>query len=131
MYALSAYCASARRPIDQLNKICGCTADLKEKVLNAKFYNTCRIAPSKLPRLREFARGHGNAGFSRFITSDDGQTYHLPTAEYDRSGDLTRSQVLSQARAAANSTGRDNAVLVTESKGRTWNGLQKVEGGRY
>jgi hypothetical protein len=72
-----------------------------------------------------------NAGFSRFITSDDGQTYHLPTAEYDRSGDLTRSQVLSQARAAANSTGRDNAVLVTESKGRTWNGLQKVEGGRY
>jgi photosystem II stability/assembly factor-like uncharacterized protein len=66
------------------------------------------------------------AGFSRYITSDDGNTYHLPTAEYDRSGILTRSQVLSQAKAAANSTGKSNAVLVTESAGRTWNGLTKV-----
>ena len=66
------------------------------------------------------------AGFSRYITSDDGITYHLPTAEYDRSGNFTRSQVLSQATAAANSTGKANAVLVTESNGRTWSGLSKV-----
>jgi hypothetical protein len=65
------------------------------------------------------------AGFSRLITSDDGVTYHLPTAEYDRSGNFTKSEVLAQAKAAANSTRKSNAVLVTESAGRTWNGLTK------
>ena len=72
-----------------------------------------------------------DAGFSRFITSDDGQTYHLPMAEYDRSGNLTRSQVLNQAKAAAASTGKNSAILVTESTGRRWSGLQSAEGRRY
>jgi hypothetical protein len=36
-------------------------------------------------------------GFNRTITSDDGVTYHLPTAEYYRSTHLTRTQVLERA----------------------------------
>lgn len=63
-------------------------------------------------------------GFSRFITSDDGTTYHLPTAEYDRSGQFTRQQVLDSAKAAASETGKAFAALVTESEGRQWVGLQ-------
>ena len=65
-------------------------------------------------------------GFSRLITSDDGVTYHLPTAEYNYIGSKTASEVLELAKAAANETRRKYAVLVTESKGRTWQGLDKV-----
>lgn len=62
-------------------------------------------------------------GFSRFITSGDGKTYHLPTAEYDYSGDKSRGEVLELAKAAASETNKKYAVLVTESRGRTWSGL--------
>jgi photosystem II stability/assembly factor-like uncharacterized protein len=65
-------------------------------------------------------------GFSRLITSDDGKTYQLPTAEYDRSGPLTGLQVLESAKVAAAETGKSFAVIVTESGGRTWHGLQQV-----
>ena len=65
-------------------------------------------------------------GFSRTITSDDGVTYHLPTAEYYRSTTLTRSQVLDSAKGAAAKTGKSYAAVVTESNGVTWNGLNKV-----
>lgn len=65
-------------------------------------------------------------GFSRYVTSNDGITYHLPTAEYNRAGDLTRSQVLADAKVAATSTGRSYAVLVTESRGRSWEGLPQI-----
>lgn len=65
-------------------------------------------------------------GFSRQVTSDDGVTYHLPTAEYNYTGSETRSQVLELAKAAASDTNKKFAVLVTESKGRSWSGLQHV-----
>lgn len=65
-------------------------------------------------------------GFSRQITSNDGVTYHLPTAEYNYEGNRSRSQVLDAAKRAANTTGLKYAVLVTESDGRTWSGLQKL-----
>jgi hypothetical protein len=65
-------------------------------------------------------------GFSRFITSGDNVTYHLPTAEYDYNENKTRADVLALAKAAANETGKKYAVLVTESKGRTWYGLTKA-----
>ena len=65
-------------------------------------------------------------GFSRQITSDDGVTYHLPTAEYNYSGNKTRSQVLDLAKAAASETNKKHAVLVTESNGRSWSGLAKA-----
>lgn len=62
-------------------------------------------------------------GFSRLITADDGQTYHMPWAEYNGSGNLTSTQVRDIARNAANTTGKNNAVLVTESTTRAWIGL--------
>jgi hypothetical protein len=65
-------------------------------------------------------------GFSRQITADDGQAYHLPTAEYYFVGNVTRSQVLAKAQAAAASTGKSYAALVTESNGVTWVGLALV-----
>jgi hypothetical protein len=63
--------------------------------------------------------------FSRLITSDDGVTYHLPTAEYNYVGDRTRSEVLEAANRAADTTHLKHAVLVTESKGRSWSGLKR------
>jgi len=65
-------------------------------------------------------------GFDRTITSGDGVTYHLPTAEYYRSAQLTQQQVLDSAKRAAATTGKSYAVVVTESNGVTWTGLTKV-----
>lgn len=62
-------------------------------------------------------------GFSRLITGDDGRTYQLPWAEYDRAGNLTSMQVLGIAQNAAAATGKKNSVLVTEANNRTWSGL--------
>lgn len=62
-------------------------------------------------------------GFSRLITGDNGQTYHLPWAEYTGSGILTSAQVRDIARVAADTTGKSNAVLVTEAVSRAWIGL--------
>jgi hypothetical protein len=62
-------------------------------------------------------------GFSRFITGNNGQTYHMPWAEYNGTGNLTSTQVRDIARTAADTTGKSNAVLVTESTSRAWIGL--------
>jgi hypothetical protein len=62
-------------------------------------------------------------GFSRLITSDKGVVYHLPLAEYNREGNLTLDQVIESAKLAANATGRNYAVLATESVARKWYGL--------
>jgi hypothetical protein len=70
--------------------------------------------------------GMERRGFSRLITSDKGTTYHLPTAEYNYSGSKTRSQILDLAKAAASETNKRFAVFVTESNGRTWDGLDQV-----
>lgn len=64
-------------------------------------------------------------GFSRLITSDDGKTYQMPWAEYNGSGNLNSAQVRDIARAAANTTGKTNAVFVTEAQTRAWVGLQQ------
>jgi hypothetical protein len=65
-------------------------------------------------------------GFSRQIKSDDGKTYQLPLAEYNGSGNLDSSGIRDIARAAANSTGKSNAVLVSEAPSRAWVGLQEL-----
>jgi hypothetical protein len=64
-------------------------------------------------------------GFSRVITSDDGDHYLLPHAEYDRSCSLTLEQVLNEAKAAAAMIRASYEVLVTEG-GCMWYGLQKT-----
>jgi hypothetical protein len=67
-----------------------------------------------------------SAGFSRTITSDDGITYQLPTAEYNVVGNYTIQQVFDAAWTAAGSVGKKYAVLVSEAAKRRWNGLSVV-----
>lgn len=66
-------------------------------------------------------------GFIRTITSDEGTTYNLPTAEYNKVGTYTRDQVLESAKRAAAKTGRKYSILVTESNGRKWYNLPEVK----
>ncbi|WEK47248.1 MAG: type V toxin-antitoxin system endoribonuclease antitoxin GhoS [Candidatus Andeanibacterium colombiense] len=67
-------------------------------------------------------------GFSRTITADSGKVYHLPDAEYDFSGNVTRDHVRNLAMAAAKAAAprRRAASLVTQANGRTWTGLDEV-----
>jgi len=65
-------------------------------------------------------------GFKRTITSSDGVTYRLPTAEYNYVGDKTRDDVLDKAKAAAARTRKEFCVLVTESAGRSWHNLERA-----
>jgi hypothetical protein len=65
-------------------------------------------------------------GFSRQIISDEGKLYNLPWAEYNGSGNFTSTQIRDIARDAANSTGKSNAVLVSEAPTRAWVGLEEV-----
>lgn len=64
--------------------------------------------------------------FLRVIQASNGIWYHLPTAEYDYSGNKNLSQVLASAKQAANTTGKSYGVIVTESIGSTWEGLVPV-----
>jgi hypothetical protein len=66
-------------------------------------------------------------GFSRLITGDDGRTYHLPWAEYNGAGNLSSVQVRQIAKAAADGTGKQSAVLVTEAHNRAWVGLEVAQ----
>jgi hypothetical protein len=70
-------------------------------------------------------------GFSRLILASDDKYYQLPTAEYDRSGNLTRQQVLQSAQRAAAKTHKASAILVTEATGRMFSGLQIAERARF
>ncbi len=62
-------------------------------------------------------------GFAATVAGRGGAAYALPAGEYACSGELTRQQVLARARGAADRTGFSYAVLVTESVGRIWSGL--------
>lgn len=70
-------------------------------------------------------------GFSRQITSDDGKVYNLPTAEYDKTANSTASEICTQVKAVANSTGKSNGVLVTQAGARSWNGLEQIQQRKY
>jgi hypothetical protein len=66
------------------------------------------------------------AGFLRVVRDVDGKWYHLPTAEYDRTGDYTTSQVLAHAKRAANSTGKSSGVTVGKYVELCVNGLKEA-----
>jgi len=53
-------------------------------------------------------------GFSRFVRADNGKTYHLPHAEYDRTANLTITQISEDAKLAAQTVWDDFQILVTE-----------------
>lgn len=61
-------------------------------------------------------------GFSRTITASDGQEYSLPTAQYSMVANLTIESVRAHAKTAADSTGREAEVIVTEGQS-AWIGL--------
>ena len=65
-------------------------------------------------------------GFSASVQGSGGSAYELPAGEYAVSGDATQQQVLTRARRAADRSGCSYAVLVTESAGRAWWGLEPV-----
>jgi len=64
-----------------------------------------------------------NRGFSREITSGDGRTYELPTAEYVIRTDSNLQAVRRSAAAAAEATGRKFGVVVAEYTKSAWSGL--------
>ena len=64
-------------------------------------------------------------GFTDTITTEK-VSVQMPPAEYNYEGALTKEQVLEKAKTAAASVVKKYAVLVTESKGRTWFGLEKA-----
>jgi len=65
-------------------------------------------------------------GFSQTIKARDGKFYELPPAEYDYTGAETLADVLTKARAAASAVKVSHGVIVTESNGRTWQGLKQI-----
>lgn len=70
-------------------------------------------------------------GFTRTIVSDKGKEYHLPPAEYNKEGNFTIEQVKDSAKRAAAVTKKEFAVLVTESNGRSWYGLEEVKKAQF
>jgi hypothetical protein len=71
------------------------------------------------------------AGFAATVRGSGGASYELPAGEYVCSGEMTRQQVLARARQAAARGGFGGAILVTESAGRTWSGLDPDISPRY
>ena len=66
-------------------------------------------------------------GFSAAVQGSGGMAYELPAGEYAASGDVTRQQVLARAKRGADRSGCNYAVLVTESAGRAWWGLEPAD----
>lgn len=64
----------------------------------------------------------GKQGFSDVIKTEKGAV-KMPPAEYNYDGTATKEQVLEKAKSAASQVVHSFAVLVTESNGRTWYGL--------
>jgi len=63
-------------------------------------------------------------GFKLSIVGHNGVSYAFPPAEYWCDGDITRSDVLKEAKSAAGSVKRSHAVVATEAVSSTWCGLK-------
>src|SRR5262245_23526127 len=90
---------------------------------------TTRVLLNGYPSADDYEKLHKamkKKGFSRIIKSDEPAYYWLPNAEYDRDTTVARSQVLADAKAAADTVTTSHEILVTESNGRTWQGLKKA-----
>ncbi len=64
-------------------------------------------------------------GFTDTISTEKGAV-KMPPGEYNHEGQVSKEQVLEKAKLAASQVVRTYAVLVTESNGRTWYGLEKA-----
>ena len=65
-------------------------------------------------------------GYKTSIRSDNGTTYHLPTAEYNLIADCTRDEAIEKTKRAAQKTGKRFAAVVSEYTGCSWVGLEQV-----
>ena len=78
----------------------------------------------------DYSRLHSamdQSGFSRTIRGADGNTYVLPTGEFERAGeDLTGDQVHSDAWRTVASVSQRFSILITEAARITWSGLTQV-----
>ena len=68
-----------------------------------------------------------NEGFSNTIRDESGALFLLPAGEFNRECDCSKEQVLDSAIRCANKANREYAILVTESNGRSWVKLPKVQ----
>jgi hypothetical protein len=68
----------------------------------------------------------GAEGFSATVQGSGGMAYELPAGEYAVTADATRQQVLARVKRGADRSGFSYVVLVTESVGRAWWGLEPV-----
>lgn len=66
------------------------------------------------------------AGYTDILTSGEGVKYKMPPGEYNIETSQTRDQVLESAKSCAGKVVTKYAVLVTESAGRSWDGLDRV-----
>lgn len=67
-----------------------------------------------------------DAGFTRTVKGTNDNRYQLPTAEYDFEGNYSPSLVHDAAKRAAESTGCDSAVMVSQYTNLTFSGLTEV-----
>lgn len=69
-------------------------------------------------------------GFTRTITSDQGNEYYLPRATYvGKSTSHTKEQILDLAKQAVLQTSKTAEILVVEYSGCTWSNLTPVRKG--
>jgi hypothetical protein len=112
-------------------------APARDLVLQSKKTDTVNVMAQFTTRVElhratgdDYARLHSameQCGFSRSIQGADGNTYLLPTAEYERSGgDLTSDQIHNDAWRAAASVSQRFSILITEAVGITWSGLAQL-----
>jgi hypothetical protein len=92
----------------------------------AKFTTCVRLKDASPEAQRILDAEMENQGFSRTVEASDGRLYAMPDAEFDFNGDLERKDVLEKAKTAVMKTGARASILVTESKGRTWHGLETI-----
>jgi hypothetical protein len=91
---------------------------------------TVRVELHDNPTWNDYEKLHKameGEGFSRTIKDGQGMVYHLPTAEYNFIGALSRDQIYEKAKHAAAKAGKKYSLLVTESNGRTWQNLEPVK----
>ncbi|EEY5893360.1 endoribonuclease GhoS [Escherichia coli] len=66
-------------------------------------------------------------GFSKTITTDTGNTYYLPSAEYSYKSNIrSKASVAELAESVASQIKKNPKILVTESNGRFVKNLDKV-----
>ncbi len=91
----------------------------------AKFTTRIELHGASRSDYDELHSAMENEDFTRTITSSSGTVYDMPWAEYNYDGNRSLQQVSDAGKRAASTTGYKFAILVTESAGRKWDGLDK------